>query len=241
MHLSIGELFVIDLIRKKKAMRSLINYSGRAIAVAALLLFLSDVVRTAQFGFVEGGEAEVLLKNYFTEVSILRNTYTSEFDRIGWESMLDADRLNNDTDLSESKKIVQKALEIHDVTEKKATILGQDVKADIRNLNVPEDLKRDMLRGLDEGIDKRRKSFQQLRDLLGLVKNIILFLNSTEWTVDGEQILFANDKDVAKYNFMMEGLQTSAVELEKKEQQRIRSFCENHEFAHIAEELCREG
>jgi hypothetical protein len=235
---AVGRL--IDSIRKRKVTRPLVTYSAKTILVIALLALASVVLKTSQYGFLEGGETEVILKSYFTEANALQTTYATELDKIGWGSILDINRLKNDRNLAESKKIVQQALEILNESERKAKALIDKQKANTRNLNIPPEVKQDMLRGIDRGMEDSQQSFQRESDSIILVQSIIGLLDSTKWVADGDQLRFANDEDVAKFNSMLERLRAIAAEQERQQQGRIRELCENRQYAHVAEELCRE-
>jgi hypothetical protein len=66
------------------------------------------------------------------------------------------------------------------------------------------------LRAEFEGRGPKRlgQSWQRLRRMFDIFGEIVLLLESTEWHVDGDQILFANDADVQAYNRYLEQIQS---------------------------------
>lgn len=73
----------------------------------------------------EFGEMERFVKEFIDRFVAQRNDYLLELEAIGWNSILDAQRVKNDTTLSESKVMIARAKAIIDKYEKKTADLMQ--------------------------------------------------------------------------------------------------------------------
>lgn len=153
----------------------------------------------------EFGEIERFMKGLIDRMVAQRNDYLLELEAIGWNSILDAQRIKADTTLSESKVMIERAKAIIDKYEKKTADLMQDARAQITALNMSESTKREMLAGLEKGMSKSGKRLDEQwrleKQVVRQFENIVLFLAlRRNWVVQGEQILFYNDEDLAKFN-----------------------------------------
>lgn len=68
---------------------------------------------------------ERFVKEFIDRFVAQRNDYLLELEAIGWNSILDAQRVKNDTTLSESKVMIARAKAIIDKYEKKTADLMQ--------------------------------------------------------------------------------------------------------------------
>ena len=147
----------------------------------------------------EFGEMERFVKEFIDRFVAQRNDYLLELDAIGWSSILDAKRIRNDTTLSESKAMLERAKAIADKYEKKTADLMNGTRAYINALNISESNKREMLAGFARGISKSSKKIDEQwkleKQVLLQFENVILLLAARKnWVVQGEQILFNRDK-----------------------------------------------
>jgi hypothetical protein len=143
----------------------------------------------------EFGEMERFVKEFLDRVVAQRNDYLLELDAIGWNSILDAKRIRNDTTLSESKMMIERAKIIADKYEKKTSELMNGTRAHINALNMSESNKREMLAGFERGMSKSGKVIDEQwkleKQVLLQVENIILLLAAKKnWMVQGDQIFF---------------------------------------------------
>ena len=142
---------------------------------------------------------ERFVKEFIDRFVAQRNDYLLELDAIGWSSILDAKRIRNDTTLSESKAMLERAKAIADKYEKKTADLMNGTRAYINALNISESNKREMLAGFARGISKSSKKIDEQwkleKQVLLQFENVILLLAARKnWVVQGEQILFNRDK-----------------------------------------------
>jgi len=153
----------------------------------------------------EFGEMERFIKELIDRFVVQKNDYLLELDAIGWNSLLDTKRIKNDTTLSESKVMIERAKIIVVKYEKKTADLINGARGDINALNMSELNKREMLAGFEKGISKSSKKIDDQwkleKQVLLQFENIIMLLAARKnWVVQDEQILFQSKDDLAKFN-----------------------------------------
>ena len=158
-----------------------------------------------------------------------RNDYLLEIEAIGWNSILDVNRIKSDTTFIESKITIQKAKDVVKKYTDKTTILLNNTKDKIRSLNVSESSKRSMLSGFDRGMKKAKKDIDTLwmleeKTILEF-ENIIALLSSRRsvWVVEGEQILFYSDSDLNRFNSYIASIQSISKQQEAIQRQSIQT------------------
>ncbi|OQA33406.1 MAG: hypothetical protein BWY57_01211 [Betaproteobacteria bacterium ADurb.Bin341] len=176
----------------------------------------------------EFGEMERFAKEFIDRFVALRNDYISELDAIGWNSILDAKRIKNDTALSGSKVMIERAKAIADKYEKKTTELIDGTRAHINALNMSESNKREMLAGFERGMSKSGKQIDEQwkleKQVLLQFENIIVLLAARKnWVVRGERILFYSEDDLARFNSYIGTIQRL---VQQQEQIQKASFAE---------------
>lgn len=153
----------------------------------------------------ELGELERFLKELIDRQVALRNDYLLDIDAIGWSAIFDAKRIKNDVMLTESNMMVEKAKTIVDKYESKSRDVINGARANINALNVSNSTKQEFLVGFEKGIGESRKNMDEQwkleRQVLLQFENVFLFLTKQKnWAVEGDQILFSNKDDLAKFN-----------------------------------------
>lgn len=154
----------------------------------------------------EFGEMERFMKTFMNKMASQRNDYLLELDAIGWEKILDAERVKQDRTLVESKIMIQKAKDI--VSKYRAQTYGllENARKDISNLNISENSRREMASGFDRGMAKSRSEIDALWNLeaktISEFENIFVLLSARNgaWVVQNGQILFAHDSDLNAFN-----------------------------------------
>lgn len=160
----------------------------------------------------EFGEMERFVKEFIDRFVVLRNDYLLELNAIGWNSILDAKRITNDTTLSESKVMIERAKVIAEKYEKKTADYINETRVHINSLNMSESNKRELLAGFEKGMSRSGKQIDEQWKLENQVllqfENIIFLLAARKnWVVQGEQILFYNEDDLARFNSYIETIQ----------------------------------
>lgn len=181
----------------------------------------------------EFGEMERFMKVFIDRIVAQRNDYLLELEAIGWNSILDTQRIKRDTTLSESKVMIERAKAIVDKYEKKTADLMRGTRSQINALNMSESTKREMLAGFEKGMSKSGKQLDEQwrleRQVVRQFENIVLLLASRRnWVVQGEQILFYKDEDLARFNTYIGAIQSL---VQQQEQIQKSSFAEiNQKF-----------
>lgn len=160
----------------------------------------------------EFGEMERFVKEFIDRFVVLRNDYLLELNAIGWNSILDAKRITNDTTLSESKVMIERAKVIAEKYEKKTADYINETRVHINSLNMSDSNKRELLAGFEKGMSRSGKQIDEQWKLENQVllqfENIIFLLAARKnWVVQGEQILFYNEDDLARFNSYIETIQ----------------------------------
>lgn len=177
----------------------------------------------------EFGEIERYIKTLMNQTASLRNDYLLEIKAIGWEKILDTDRLKNDSTLIESKMIIQKAKDIVDRYKTRNYDLLENTRKDISNLEIGESSKQEMIRGFDESLVKRRAQIDTLWDLEAKTVtefgNIITLLSAKKeaWVIQNNQILFASDDDLNTFNSYIASIQDLTSKEEAIQKQSIQN------------------
>lgn len=181
----------------------------------------------------EFGEIERFTKIFMNKMASQRNDYLLELDAIGWEKILDAERVKQDKTLIESKIMIQKAKDIVSKYRDKTYALLENVRRDISNLDISENLRREMVSGFDHGMTKSRSEIDALWELeaktISEFENIFVLLSARNgtWIVQNGQILFARDSDLNTFNSHVVAIQELASKQEAIQKRNIESVNNN--------------
>jgi hypothetical protein len=172
------------------------------------------------------GEIQRFMTDYTDRVVAQRNDYLLELHAIGWNSILDAERIKNDTTLSESKVMIERAKAIVDKYDKKTAVLLQDTRARISALAISEATKKRMLGGFDKSMDIAGSQIDQQWNLekeavLQFEHIVLLLAASKEWAIEGGKIRFRSDAELARFNSYIQKIQEIAQKQEEIQKNRI--------------------
>lgn len=196
-------------------------------------------INTAPESSGEFGEMERYMKEFMNQMVSQRNDYLLELEAIGWNWILDANRIKADKTFVESMVTIQKAKEVVAKYTKNTQTLLERAKDNIRFLNVSASSKRSMLSGFDHGMEKANKNIDALWSLeakvIKEVENIITLLSANKgaWVVEGDQILFYNDGDLARFNSYFDSIQNIVKQQEAIQLQSVQTV--NRSFDRINE------
>jgi phage FluMu protein gp41 len=161
----------------------------------------------------EFGEMERFVKNFLNQMASQRNEYSLELNAIGWEKILDPERLKEDRTLAESKLMTNKARVIVNKYRDKTYAIIDDIPHEISSLNISEITKKEMLSGFNKGMEKSRRHIDVIWDLEGKVisefENIFALLSrkGKVWTISNGQILFYKNNDLNRFNAYVSSIQ----------------------------------
>jgi hypothetical protein len=181
----------------------------------------------------EFGEMERFMKEFMDQMASQRNDYLLELEAIGWNGILDANRIKANKTFVESKVTLQKAKEIVIKYTQRTQVLLENARGKIRSLNISESSKSSMLSGFDRGMEKAKTDIDTMWSLEAKVinefENIITLLSSKKgaWVVDGEQILFYNDSDLERFNSYIGSIQHIIQEQEQIQRQSVQTVNQN--------------
>jgi hypothetical protein len=191
----------------------------------------------------ELGELERFLLGMFSAIQSQQNDYMLELEAIGWTSILDPRRIKHDTALAESRVMVRQAGAIVDKYEGKTAKLISDFRKQIPALPFDETAKLEMLAGFDKGMkDSRISELWNLeKQVVDQVDSIITLLTTAkygeDWAVEGNDILFVNDYDLATFHAHIETIQSS---VRKQEQIRKDSITNGNQKLEEAKRIFTE-
>lgn len=176
----------------------------------------------------EFGEMERFMKEFIDRFVAQRNDYLLELEAIGWNSILDAKRIKNDAALSESRVMIERAKSIVDKYEKKTAELMRGTRAHIESLNMSEATKKELLAGFEKGMSKSGDQIDEQwrleKQVVRQFENIFVMLAASKtWVVEGEQILFYSDSELARFNSYIQAIQGLT---HQQEQLQKNSFAE---------------
>lgn len=183
--------------RVKYMLESSVDSNGNAIRVES---YDDGVVHKKG----SAGELDRVMRSYLNGVASVRNDYLIQVDRIGWNSLLDAERLRNDKDLRESRSIIKKHRVIYE--KYKGDFMGviMGFKKEIEKSGLDDDFKRSMMISIDQ---KLRVDGAELNKMLETqdacvkeAEGVVDLLSVSQWSVDGGCIVFVNENDVRLFN-----------------------------------------
>ncbi len=179
------------------------------------------------------GEIERFMKTYMDEIISLRNDYLLELEAIGWNRILDAERIKDDTGFIESKIIIRKAKQIVEKYQKKTDILMSKTRKDILSLKIEEPLKRELLQGFERGVERAKVQNNEMwgmeRDVIGEFENIINLLSarSGSWVVQDGKLTFYNEEDLSRFNYYIASIKSIVSKQNQIQKQSLESFNRN--------------
>jgi hypothetical protein len=178
-------------------------------------------------------EIERYMKEYMDQIVALRNDYLLELNAIGWESILDPNRIHNDKNFTESKVILKRVKEIIRKYRMHTNDLLQETKDKIDLLNISASFKKSMLEGFERGMVKSKQQIDAVwnleEEVASEVENIVNLLDVRKgtWIVQGGQILFYNDHDLHKFNSYIASIQRTVNEQQEIQKKCIESVSRN--------------
>jgi hypothetical protein len=203
------------------------NLKNSAIDSSGLPKRIENPVDTTPTAKGEAGEFEKCMKTILNRNISQRNDYISEIDAIGWDKILDPNRIKADKTLVDSKKIIQRAKNIVIKYKDQTSAIIDNARKEINNLNITESTKREALKAFDNGVVSSRARVTAIWDyefqsILEVEKIIaLLYDRQGKWSVQNNQIVFVDDTDVNEFNQHI----ASIEEITKKQEAvQVQSF-----------------
>jgi hypothetical protein len=230
-----GSIFVGGLIsasRYKSQARLMLSSVQRDIARLSNEVSKSGHVPAESLGDAgagpqtsgELGEMERFIRDCIDRTAADAHDYNLEVNAIGWNSILDAQRLEKDPTLSESRLMISRAKSIVDKYELKSTTGLKETRERISTLPISEEAKAGLRTGFDRNANKGNQIIQtqwQLeRQIMSQFENIIsLMADGKGWRVKDGRIVFQSSDDLAQFRSFIEkiGPLTERQEQAKKD------------------------
>lgn len=179
----------------------------------------------------EFGEIERFYKTRLSAMAALAKDCERELAAIGWETILDPERLGRDSTLIMTNVIVDKAASIVAKYQTRTDVLCENSQQEISDIPVSEWAKQHMMNDIGQvleevhaGLDERWSWEDQI---IAIVKQVVRWLSSNRdaWGVENGVLVFANESDLSRYNSYMIKLdqvtsQQDAREKESNERNR---------------------
>lgn len=169
----------------------------------------------------EMGEIERYVRFALNNSVKLRNDYLDDLTAVGWDSLLDAKRLEKDTGMAQSKLIIEKARGVIDVYKAKTEqVLIDNLKA-IDLMKISENSKKAVRSGYVQASVERKKKIEELWQLelqiASEVESIIYHLEArrAHWSVQDGQLLFEEQNDLDIYRSYLK----SITDLSKRQEE----------------------
>lgn len=182
----------------------------------------------------EFGEMEKFIKEFMDKIVSQRNDYLLELEAIGWSSILDPNRIQDDRTFIESKVTIQKAENIVNKYKKQTNALLANAKENILSLNLSDESKKEALAGFDKGMKEATNNIDTLWFLesktISEFENIIMLLSAKKgaWIIEDGQILFYNNNDLERFNSYITSIQNIMKQQEEIQRQSAQTV--NHNF-----------
>jgi hypothetical protein len=171
------------------------------------------------------GQIDKFLRESINQMVALRSQYQAELYNIGWNRLLDPDRIALDTRLVKSKATILQAKEIVDKYEKQVNALLDNMRNDINRLNLSANEKAEARKafetGTQESSETRSQIWQLERAIAWKCGAMIdyLYWDYGNWSVSDGQIIFSNNEKAAAYNRYLE-----AIEKLVSQQEQLRRY-----------------
>lgn len=210
--------FVAGLMVMQLKEREMIKARSGVLSSFEQLVSGSRDVNTTRTASGEAGALEEHLKNFFSTVANDRRDYDAELTALDIENIFTPENLRADPQLTETKFRVRRAAAIAEKYTALAERRVQDFRAGTAAIQTTEDTKRSLLEGIDQGEVKhgprRRRVWELERLMLGEVEKAVTLLSSEQWSFEGDQIAFQDERKAEVYNGYMTNMNRYAKESE---------------------------
>lgn len=160
----------------------------------------------------EMGEIERFIRFVMNKSVKLRNDYLDELTAVGWDSLLDAKRLEKDNDMAESKAVIEKAKIVVERYKAKTQQMLADNLKDIDAINISPSSKQAFRNGYVKASVARKGGIEELWQLesqiIAEAESIIYHLEARRsyWSVDDGALLFKKQNDLDIYRSYLKSI-----------------------------------
>jgi len=156
------------------------------------------------------GDLQLFIKAYLNNVISLQNEYAAELNSIGWNQVLDPDRLRKDKDLVESKALVARAQATVEKYRQRWVSLAATTQASVDRMDANTAAKRGFVQGFRTSAEKGNARANEMWELeAGVVANTehvieLLAANRGSWSFEDGQFVFADQRTLDAFNVYVE-------------------------------------
>ena len=181
----------------------------------------------------EAGEMERFIKAVFDDSIKQRNDYFTELEAVKWETLLTAENLKNDPDLSKSRKIIADTKLLIDKYERMSFELMDRARARVSQMAISERSKREFAAGVELGMIKNKSRLQKLwgmeRSAILEAEKAIEVLASRKkgWAIQDGGLVFDSDQQLENYNRHIVEMQNIVQRQQELMQQGMQQAREN--------------
>lgn len=166
------------------------------------------------------GVLEQFVRTNFNEQVDLQRRYLAALDALRWETVLDPQRLNDDSDLSKSLSMVENARRVMQLYRDEDTRRVEQIPARLDALQISERDREAAKNGALRAMETDKPDWQQTWDLEAAMiedfERIVRLLKDQQgrWVVEDAQIIFDEGDSADNYNALLTNLDAKIAEQE---------------------------
>lgn len=182
-------------------------------------------------GFV--GQFQGLLGKFMKEAGVSQVAFGKQIDESGLPTLLDAERLGKDADLTQSRKIIADARKITLEFHAKMRGMITKLKAEVAAMPMSAEERKGVNAGLESGLGQSMKRTERIWALdlkmYGDMDKIIALLSKKPraWEVTDGQIMFQNEADHLEYETLLKLIDKGVQEQTDLQKEAMDSVDEN--------------
>lgn len=169
----------------------------------------------------EPGRMHQVMRQYLNMALQVRNDYLAELDAMGWDGILDPGRLQADTGMVGSRRLISQARAAMARAEADSVSALEALPGLIDAAPITAANKRDMLAGYERSkarsLAEMRGSFALESETVDQFEAMVELLDRVEWGVEESQIVFYSDADVETFNGYFNRINALSAELEARQ------------------------
>lgn len=154
----------------------------------------------------ESAEIQAFMNSYFNKAIAQHNDYMAELEAIGWNRVLDPDRIQQDAGLVESRAIVSRAKVTVAKFRQRSHALFEEAAVLVNAMDTNSGMKRGFVTGFrkssSKGNDDAMRVWAMEAEIVATTEQIIQLLSDprVSWAFESEQFVFADDQSLALFN-----------------------------------------
>jgi len=187
----------------------------------------------ATTGSSEAAKMSIVFKTAVNRMVALRQEYELELKAVGWEKILEGQRLRADVTLAESRTMLQQAKDIVAKYKAKNSQLFTTIRADIETSDIGYSSKQSMLAGFDKSSTQGKERDLELwsieEQVLGQFENVFNLLAAKRgaWQIRDGQVMFHRQADLDLFHSYVTRIQSLVARQEQLQNAAIQKTQES--------------